>query len=415
MNGILLLTMLTMPGQDTEWGFMKTPQGIEYIVQIEPQVIQSMVDGKEVYSMVPQEMQKVDIGRIRLHHGSGKLTEEDVSSNQSVQDVRYGYQPLINGGMEFIVQILPSGVRDFQSGIDVIVEIPRERTQAGSTATRPAIRDIRKFTVRIGTERLPQIPSRTNQPTTRPGAGDPAPAPPPSVTTTGPAPIIDPNQPNQPNQPPNSGQPPYNAGTYQPYTPPGTQPTTPYQPSAPGTYDPRYPDPRTTDPRVADPRTTDPRYTDPRYTDPRYTDPRYTGYTDPRYTDPRYTDPRYTDPRYPGLTGRDPYPTQPYDDPARRPATPRGEAPTTGPVPDPSPPVATTAPNPTTPTVTPARLPAAAEPAEKPYVPMLVTSLALIASLGGNLFLGWVAMGLYDRYRRALTDMRDQSRRVARA
>jgi hypothetical protein len=42
--------------------------------------------------------------------------------------------------------------------------------------------------------------------------------------------------------------------------------------------------------------------------------------------------------------------------------------------------------------------------AERPWVPLVLTSLALCGSLAANAYLGWVAMGIYRRYR----DMCDQ-------
>jgi hypothetical protein len=41
----------------------------------------------------------------------------------------------------------------------------------------------------------------------------------------------------------------------------------------------------------------------------------------------------------------------------------------------------------------------AEQEAEKPWTPLVVTSLALFASLALNLYLGWVAMGIYRKYR----------------
>ena len=35
----------------------------------------------------------------------------------------------------------------------------------------------------------------------------------------------------------------------------------------------------------------------------------------------------------------------------------------------------------------------------EPWMPLVLTSLALFASLAANLYLGWVAVGIYRRYR----------------
>ena len=175
MNGLMLLMSLAAPG--VEYGWQTTPQGLEYIVQIEPQVVQSMIEGRDVYSVVPENITNID--RIRLHQGEGQLSKDDVAGVSGLQDVEFGHQSLVEGGTDFIVQILPTGVRSFQAGTDVVIPIP-----AG-------VNDIRRFTVRIGNGSLP--PGAT--PTAVLGAGDPPPAPPASVITMPPAPIVDPVSP----------------------------------------------------------------------------------------------------------------------------------------------------------------------------------------------------------------------------
>ena len=48
--------------------------------------------------------------------------------------------------------------------------------------------------------------------------------------------------------------------------------------------------------------------------------------------------------------------------------------------------------------------------AEKPWWPLLATSIALFISLGGNAYLGWVAAEFYTRYRDTVERMRAERR-----
>ncbi len=45
--------------------------------------------------------------------------------------------------------------------------------------------------------------------------------------------------------------------------------------------------------------------------------------------------------------------------------------------------------------------------AKKPWMPLVYTSLALFASLAANLYLGWIAIGVYRRYRQVVSQLRD--------
>lgn len=51
---------------------------------------------------------------------------------------------------------------------------------------------------------------------------------------------------------------------------------------------------------------------------------------------------------------------------------------------------------------------------ERPWLPLVLTSLALFASLAANFYLGWVAMGIYRRYRELVVQLQ-QARQAAPA
>jgi hypothetical protein len=42
----------------------------------------------------------------------------------------------------------------------------------------------------------------------------------------------------------------------------------------------------------------------------------------------------------------------------------------------------------------------------KPWTPLVLTSLALFASLAANAYLGWIAVGIHRRYRGVVSQLR---------
>ncbi len=59
--------------------------------------------------------------------------------------VDYGWQPGVDGQLEYIIQIEPSLLNSMQSGREIVSEI------------QPEARDVRRFRVRVGTGALPRV------------------------------------------------------------------------------------------------------------------------------------------------------------------------------------------------------------------------------------------------------------------
>ena len=51
---------------------------------------------------------------------------------------------------------------------------------------------------------------------------------------------------------------------------------------------------------------------------------------------------------------------------------------------------------------------------ERPWAPFFATLLALFASGGLNLYLGWIAWDTYNRYQELVADMRQETRQRER-
>ncbi|MCA9179476.1 MAG: hypothetical protein KDB14_33705 [Planctomycetales bacterium] len=415
MHGVILLTMLAVPG--VEYGWKETSQGREYIIQIEPHYVRELSEGKEVYSDVPKEKSAID--RLRLHHGSGQPREEELTSQQGLPGVRYGYEYLPDGGINFIAQIPLASVPAFQQGQDALIAIPQ------------TILSVQRFTVRIGNDPLPQ--GATPPAPIAAGAGGvgaggigaggvgalggagntagagtvmTAPAPPvidligPSRASTRPvaaAPNLTPVSPygnNQQQQPAAQG---YAGG--QGYPGQGGQGAVGSTVNNQGNYN-------------AQPPTSYPYGMERQFPQPydgRTGTQNYAASQPPLLTNFSNAG------QATGSQGYYPQQQPSYQSPAGLGTTvASAAAPGANPVTDPAPTRVSSPPNTTPTTVANTELPPRAA-ARDESAGQIALMLVLIASLGGNMYLAWVAHGFYDRYRRAMSDMRDQSRRAARA
>ena len=70
MNGVALLVALSALGVDHSW--RQTADGqVEYVLQVEPVFLQALAEGKEIHSLLPDEIERVD--RLCIRVGSGGL------------------------------------------------------------------------------------------------------------------------------------------------------------------------------------------------------------------------------------------------------------------------------------------------------------------------------------------------------
>lgn len=361
MNGIWILLTLAAPGVDYNWN--TTPQGVEYVIDIEPDLIQPMVEGREVESLVPPKVE--GIRSVRIHVGKANQGK----GPGTIQDVDYGWQPLDGGGVDFFVQIRPTAIRQLQNGENITVTIPDQVTR---------VTDVSRFRVFVGTEQLPQEPLYAAAPT-----GGLAPV----------APVA--------NEAPAAGRP--NVANYQAGDPGATgyaAPPAGYRPPAPttgyqgqtGGYQPTTPDP------VGYPGAA------PAYDPPGYTG-QGAGYP---YPDNYTADAR--SPRSGVATGGAPG-TGVFD--RMRPGQGVTNTGASSSAPTAAPSIPRNDGGQTNVTMRPTTTSGEAPKTTSSLLTPLIT-LLLFASLGGNFYLFWVIIGLSDRYRNALADLRDQSRRAAR-
>jgi hypothetical protein len=157
---------------------------------------------------------------------------------------------------------------------------------------------------------------------------------------------------------------------------------------------------------------------DPRFNQPPY-NPQQQPYNQPPQNQPPYNQPPWGYGQPPANYAWNGYNTQPLRDPEGNPyygppnyaqmATRPPTAATTAPPAEANPGTAATTP-PTTPTKnTSARATSDryAEDAAKPWLPLTFTAMLLFASIGLNFYLGWIAQGIYQRYRALLMEVRN--------
>lgn len=161
--------------------------------------------------------------------------------------------------------------------------------------------------------------------------------------------------------------------------------------------------------------------------DPRFNQPPYNNQQQP-YNQPPQNQPPYNQPPWgygqpPANYAWNGYNAQPLRDPEGNPYYgPPNFAPNYAQMATRPPAAATTAPpaeaNPTTTTSTPPTTPTKntstrttsdryPEDAAKPWLPLTFTAMLLFASIGLNFYLGWIAQGIYQRYRALLMEVRN--------
>jgi hypothetical protein len=264
--------------------------------------------------------------------------------------VDFGWKAGPDGELEYIIQIDPLQVETLKEGLDITSRIP------------PEVRGVRSFRIRVGTDEVPRdgISAVNTSPAT--------PAKPPAVTPSPAAtvPVETPQAP--PSQPPTSDS----SDNFPTIRRPSDLQYSPASPDN-SSYTPIAPPSQNTDTQVSPIR-----------------DPNFRGSIQfpSKEFEPQPAAPNPLEP-----------------DPASGPLLhqPAGYV-------EPAPPVESAASNgsaanaPATNTNSPATVPA--NSSSKPWLPLTLTTLALFASLGLNGYLGWIAWGIYRRYRELAEEMR---------
>jgi hypothetical protein len=190
-GSVLCLVTLTL-GMDAGW--RQLPDGgMEYIIQIESHVLDSLRSGAEIESDIPPKMR--DLRSYRITVGTGELPRdipierpserfwapETRPSDEGAKSSRYGegtppfpwahvpqtlppsevgWRRLPGGGMEYIIQIEPHLLDTLRSGSEIVSKIP------------PNLRDLRSCRITVGTGKLRQDapPEPTPEESTSPSA-----------------------------------------------------------------------------------------------------------------------------------------------------------------------------------------------------------------------------------------------------
>ncbi len=380
MTGLAILVALAASGVD--FGWQPTLTGLEFILQMEPAVAQSLLSGESpegVYSVTPSELRGARLNRLRVIVGEARLPQafQRTAANQRVTprgvreidaaSVGVGWRPSSNNSYELIVQLSRSQMQELATGaMEVVVDFPPEVQAEG----------VHSFRIVVGA----QPPRRVSfSPPASQSASPPALPPSYGSGSSGTSrvmgasatqnaddyrdpnrrqasPIADPayrdGRPPQAAPLPDLYSDPYGApgarGPYDPVTPPASNPAdggrlrtqigpeNPQDYREPASLDPRdlrdrnrqinenldaslLNDPRRNDPRAADMRGQSDIYGPGFPDDPRYRDDR--NYAETMPPDTRANDPLAVDPRL-----RDPRRSDPRDpraaDPRRDPRDP---------------------------------------------------------------------------------------------
>ena len=205
MSTMALLVALSALG--VESGYEPSADGqLEYIVQIDPQLVPQLAKGQDVTSELPRGLV---IRHFRVTVGVGKLPRQAIDNRVTrnrppgagqgaappadepgldTQDVRVGYQPLAQGDGEFVIEITPTGLGDLDHH-DLTGDVPanlaisrvRISTQPGSAPVIPVSATVPASGV--PTPAIPavgsSVPDPPAVPPLVPGAGQPTPATPP--------------------------------------------------------------------------------------------------------------------------------------------------------------------------------------------------------------------------------------------
>jgi hypothetical protein len=433
MNGVALVLALSALGVD--YNVQTAEDGkVEYVVQMEPELLRPLADGQKIHSDVPLDAGNVErilirVGTIAPKHSQANITayrrllveagRVASTDGRGVADptasifwpaknkpalnynVTYGWQPDAQGVLSYFVQIDPVLLQSLVIGDEIRAGID------------PAAGRIGRFVIQVGSEDLPKIPvepvgtARTDAAAGRtrfapsasgsisdlyPGASKSTYGPAPSTT----APLGRPTVPltSTPDYGPAAATPPEQQPLYSPAPRGGIGFNSGVSDVATNLGTPTF-DPQT-QPNYAP---TQLAYNDPRFTQPRGAlQPPPLAYGPQNYVANTAGQQSQMQPQatYPPPASYAPAPV-PQDRVAsvNRPAT------TTG--------ASAHLPAPQINTTSVTKPPAESASDSKPYLTMMV-AFALFVSIGANMYLGWTAGEYYSRYRLATERLRSASR-----
>lgn len=387
MNGLSLLVALASLGVDVGWE--STPDNkLAYTIRIESVLLDQLRKGSAIESQV--DVKDRGLRSFRVAMGPKSPNERPPSATNN--EVQYGWRPNDRGGMDYYVQLSPERLETLAKGIPLECEV------------NSAVPSVERIYVFVGTAVLPRegglatssTVSGTNSPAVATPASSSAPAPLTGADSRLSAPQL-PNAAFGSSSSPTVGglsSVPANPATVgglqggnnysNTLTPPGSNrwsnelgpgsSAPPQNIQPPGGYNASTPDPygqlRGTLP-VPDLRREEPRYQD------------VYGYRDDRTL------------RGETVARQPAEPASAYAPPlTSHPAAPPNSWPQ---APSPAYPGYAQAPPAAAPTAAPVKEKEIVE--VKPWTPLVLTTLALFASIGANAYLGWLAWSFFWRYR----------------
>lgn len=200
MNGIAILIALSTLGVDYSWR-TSADGAVEYVLQVEPVFVQSLIDGEEIHSDVPAEVGIAN--RILLRIGTKEVAKSAANAQlassmlrgpsrlgsdyptllwragkppEETASVTFGWQPGADGDLLYYVQIDPTLLRTLAEGDEIQAIV---RPDAGRVATFVAV---------AGTKQLPKVaagqkPGATTLAMTTPAANNTPPLSTPPLST----------------------------------------------------------------------------------------------------------------------------------------------------------------------------------------------------------------------------------------
>jgi hypothetical protein len=178
MNGVALLLAVSALGVDYD---VRTAEDgkLEYVVQMEPELLKSLADGQQIHSAVPASAGNIERIIVRVgmsepkHSQTNKLVYQNLlveasriasTDGRGVGDmtasilwpakskpelnynVKYGWQPDAQGLLSYYVQVDPTLLQQLAIGDEIRAGI------------EPAAGTIGRFVIQVGSKDLPKIP-----------------------------------------------------------------------------------------------------------------------------------------------------------------------------------------------------------------------------------------------------------------
>ena len=181
MNGVALVVALAALG--VNYDIQKSEDNkLEYVVQIEPELLKSLAEGREIHSAVPTDVGDVQRVLIRIGNAPAKHSTTSIAEYRRLLQsstryasadparvgidptasflwpaktkpelnyyIKHGYQPNTEGVLEYFVQIDSTLLQTLAVGDEIRAGID------------PAAGRVGKFVIRTGSDDLPRVPSQ---------------------------------------------------------------------------------------------------------------------------------------------------------------------------------------------------------------------------------------------------------------